>query len=254
MSDWTHGPGPRTAAARLALARELARRARARYRGDLVAVGAYGSIARGDDGPYSDLELHCVVGAPAEQTFELVHDGWKIEIDVVGREQFVAAAGRVDESWAVTHEAYLRVMALDDPTGLFATVAGIVRATPGDAFEAAIRRLLVDDLYEATGKLRNARARGHHPPPGFVYYVARLACQLVGLINRRTYATASRMLADSLLLPDRPSGHDELCQLCLDCAVGDGDRVFAACEALWSGAAAWARDRGISIASPSLPF
>jgi kanamycin nucleotidyltransferase len=225
--------------------------ARNRYCDALVAFGAQGSLARGEDGPYSDLELYAVVRGEADETHEVIHDGWKIEVDVCGSDTLLRRAAIVDEMWSITHQNLVCVLPLYDPTGFFAVLAKAVRSQPAAAFDAAIRQFVIDEVYEVIGKLRNARDRSEPPSPGFVFYVARLWCQLVGLMNRMTYPSTSRMLADSLNLAERPDGHETLCRLCLDGGKGD---VHSTVEAAWDGLVRWLDAHGIDCAVPKLPL
>jgi kanamycin nucleotidyltransferase len=55
------GPQPMTHKARLALAYEIANQIHAHYGDTVLAIGLYGSLARGTDGPYSDIEMWCVL-------------------------------------------------------------------------------------------------------------------------------------------------------------------------------------------------
>ena len=53
------GPQPYSHAERMTRAKEIAAQFRAKF--DVLAIGLYGSLARGTDGPYSDIEMHCVL-------------------------------------------------------------------------------------------------------------------------------------------------------------------------------------------------
>lgn len=246
---WTQGPVPKDHRDRLALAREVAERARQRF--DAIAVGVYGSLARGEDGPYSDIEMFCVVAGEVDETFEWMHAGWKVEVDLHGREYLVRDAANVTETWSITHGCYLDVMPLHDPGGVFAELAAIVRGIPRPVFDRAIERLIVGELWEAIGKLRNARARDQSPPPGFLYYILKIGYWMIGLANRRTYSAATNAWSEALALPDRMAGYDTLCRVASAGDVSDGARVFDACEGFWTGVAAWATARGLGIESPT---
>ncbi len=241
---WQDGPKDHPREARLALAREIAARAVTRFP-SIVAVGAYGSLARGEDGPFSDIEMHCVVEGEAEQDFEWVCDGWKVEVNLRGRSAILRETGDVGEQWAVSHGNYLRVLPLHDPSGFFQVLADTVRGTPASKFDDAMSALIVGEIYEAVGKVRNWRAGGEEPVPGFGYYLVRLGYQLIGLANRHLYSTATRARAESLLLVDRPDGYDALCQQC------DGRALYETADAFWRGVARWAIDRRLSVDASS---
>lgn len=246
---WTRGPVPKGHSDRLALAREVAERARIRF--DALAVGAYGSLARGEDGPYSDIEMFCVVAGDVDETFEWMHAGWKVEVDVRGRDYLMRDAATVTEIWSITHATYLDVMPLHDPDGTFAELAAIVRGTPQAVFDRAIERLIVGELWEAIGKLRNARTRNEPPPLGFLYYLLKIGYWMIGLANRRTYSAATRAWSEALALPDRMAGYEALCEVARAGDVDDAARVFDVADSFWAGVAAWAVTRGLRIESPA---
>jgi len=241
---WQDGPKEHPREARLALAREIAARALTRFP-NIVAVGAYGSIARGEDGPFSDIEMHCVVEGGAEQDFGWICDGWRAEVNLRGRSAILREAGDVGVWWSVSHGNYLRVLPLHDPSGFFPVLAETVRSTPASKFDNAISTLIGGEIYGAVAKIRNWCARGEEPVPGFGYYLVRLGYQFIGLANRHLYSTATRARAESLSLADRPDGYDDLCQRC------DGRALYDTADAFWRGVARWATDRGLSVEAPS---
>jgi kanamycin nucleotidyltransferase len=245
---WTQGPVPKDHGDRLALAHEVGERARQRFAA--LAVGVYGSLARGEDGPYSDIEMLCVVAGERDETFEWVHAGWKVEVNVRGRDYLAREAANVSDSWSVTHASYLGVLPLHDPGGVFPELAAIVRGIPQPAFDRAIERLIVGELWEAIGKLRNARARNQPAPPGFLYYILRIGYSIIGLANRHTYPAATTAWSDALALPDRMAGYDALARMASAGEIGDAARVFEMCEELWAGIATWAVARRLDIEAP----
>ncbi len=57
----TWGPQKLSHAERLAIAQEIAERMKVRFNPDLIAIGLYGSLARDQDGSYSDIEIFGVL-------------------------------------------------------------------------------------------------------------------------------------------------------------------------------------------------
>lgn len=241
---------------RRALACEIADRAR-HCRDDALAVGLYGSLARGDDGPYSDIEILCVLKTPDEDyTREWTAGPWKAEVNFVGAEALFAQAATVDGEWPLTHGAYVHTRPLHDPEQLFPRLRHTVLNQPGDAFATAIRSLIVEDLYELIGKVRNARHMNE--PDGLPVVAMHLALHgafLIGLANRTPYTSGTRLFAESLRLPERPAGYDNLCRLVMAGTLGDPAQVATLCEGFWSGVERWAAARSIVLDDPRLiPF
>lgn len=251
------GPQPMTRRERLALAREIADRARASRSEDVLAVGLYGSTARGADGPYSDIEILCVLGTSGEDySHEWTTGPWKAEVEFVSRETLLTRAAEVNVEWPLTHGAHLYVRPFHDPDGFFPHLRQVVLGQPGEKFAAAIRMLVVGDIYELVGKVRNARQFAHAASlPVLSVQIAIDGAFLIGLAHRRPYTSGTRMLEESLRLSGRPAGYDDLCRLVMDGTLGNSTQVVAACEAFWAGVERWSAARGIHLEEPRrVPF
>lgn len=238
--NWTVRPASREE--RRKLAQKIAERARV-FRQDVLAVGIYGSVARDEDGPYSDLEILCVLSSPGEDfTKEWIAQPCKVEVNFVSEDVLFARAREVDPAWSLTHGAYVHIRPLYDPEGLFPRLKEAVLRAPHKAFQQALRALIVEDLYEVVGKIRNAwHFQACEELPFLAVHLAFYGALLVGLANRHLYRSASKMLADSLGLPERPAGYDALCQRVLAGSLGDPQGVFHACDAFWTGVEFWAQ-------------
>jgi predicted nucleotidyltransferase len=69
MLSW--GPKALPHKQRMAIAQEIAERLKERFHPEVVAIGLYGSLAREEDGPFSDIELFGVMQANHyEQRYE----------------------------------------------------------------------------------------------------------------------------------------------------------------------------------------
>jgi kanamycin nucleotidyltransferase len=66
-----NGPGMMSREERWRIANEIAGRAMEHCGSRLKAVGVYGSLALGTDGPFSDIEMFCVLRSSGEsRTYE----------------------------------------------------------------------------------------------------------------------------------------------------------------------------------------
>ena len=82
---------------------EIAQALREHYKDRLMALGVYGSLARQSDGPFSDIEMHCVLhGEGIDQSFEWSTGPWKAEVDVYSPDVILAQAAEVDGDWSIT--------------------------------------------------------------------------------------------------------------------------------------------------------
>jgi len=243
------GPQPMDRAARLDLAHNLARRLRQHYGERVLAIGAYGSLARGTDRPYSDIELHCVLhGTQYERWLEWSAGPWKAEIDVYSQELLLARAAQVDGDWPISHGAVTAVMALYDPDGYFPRLKAAVFSQPDAVFRRVMRDVIVGNIYEHIGKIRNAQADGYTAPlPALAVDLARDGARLIGLDNRYLYTTNTRLWEESLSLPDRPAGYDTLVGLVMAGTLDAAAQLAGMADAFWAGVERWAAARNLVI-------
>src|SRR5579863_469480 len=241
------GPQPVKREQRLKIAREIAARA-AEVRGkDMLASGLYGSTARGTDGPYSDIEILCVLDTSDEDyDYEWVHGPWKAEINFLSKNVLLTKAADVDERWSLTHGAFCNVLAFHDPHNFFITLRNVVLSQPQEHFTSAIRGCIIFELYEMMGKLCNAHYC-HNTAyfPTIALHMTTHGAYIIGLANRYHYTTASRIHEESLTLPNRPSGYDELCHLVMSGNLYNSQLIYSLCETFWSGVEQWSANKEI---------
>ena len=97
------GPEPQDHSARLQWLEQFLERMNDSYPGKLLLAALYGSLARGEDGLYSDIELFCVIDQPGlDEDLEWVYGAGKAEINLMGPDVTRHAAAEVDEYWALS--------------------------------------------------------------------------------------------------------------------------------------------------------
>jgi kanamycin nucleotidyltransferase len=105
-----------------------------------------------------------------------------------------------------------------------------------EEFRALIAALLVGDLYEDVGKIRNGLALQHvEIIAPFTVDAARYGACLVGLHNRRVYNSGATLFSESLELSGRPDGYDALARLVMSGELNDPARAAGAVNDFWSG-------------------
>jgi kanamycin nucleotidyltransferase len=142
---------------RLELAKTLAGELQKREGRNLVAVGVYGSVARGEERAHSDVDMLVVVRRRRPAIQHLVRDGVLITVlqqtpqearaEVTGsRPDLNAALG----GWRSLKPLY-------DPSGLLQGLVKRSNHPTGAQFREAARQALIE-TYEDLGKVRNAVA------------------------------------------------------------------------------------------------
>src|SRR2546430_13948547 len=140
---------------RLALAKTLACELRTREGRNLVAVGVYGSAARGEDRAHSDVDVLVVVRRKRAAIRHLVRDGILITIlqqtPQEARAEVTGSRGDLNAplgGWRSLRPLY-------DPSGLLRKLMKRARVPTASQFREAARRALIE-TYEDLGKARNA--------------------------------------------------------------------------------------------------
>lgn len=219
------------------------------YRERLLALGVYGSLARQEDGPFSDIEMHCIIqGKEIERTFEWSTGPWKAEVDVYSPEVILARAAEVDGDWSFTHGAFVRVLPLFDPQDFFTHLRETVLSQPEEVFCYRIKEVIVGDLYELVGKVRNAwEAKSLSSLPTYTLYLTRGTAGLIGLAHRILYHSFATLYEEALALPDAPQGFAELCCRVMSGQLSSSRAILREVNKLWMGIEQWAEDHHIEL-------
>jgi kanamycin nucleotidyltransferase len=234
---------------RLENAFSIARQFMDHYQDQILAIGLYGSLARDLDGPYSDIEMHCVLeGEGVEDSIEWSTGPWKAEVDIYSRDVALKLAAELEESWPYTHGCYVYVKPLHDPWSIFPALSDAVFSHPRDAFQDLIQAVIVGDMYEIVGKVRNADFFDQKVNlPHYADQMAIYGACLAGLDQRRLYTSFTRMFTESLQLPDLPKGYSALCRMVMSGRLLDPDKIVRAIDFYWAGIEEWAEARGLVI-------
>lgn len=233
-------------ARRRRLAEELAAKV-AKSRKDVMAVVLFGSVARGDDGPDSDVEIAAVVrgsrSAPRDaQRFVLGGVLFSVYwYNAPGlRAQMLSADGDA------SRHGFLDGVALHDPFRWFERLKGEVAALP-ESFYAKSSEEALHQMYEYVCKARNAWRR--KDDANVVYatgVVGSLARVVAALVNRRHYASENTMATEWRDFPDLPASFGRhLAPLLAEAA--SSERRYEAAMALWRSTREWAARRGVRL-------
>lgn len=147
------------ASRRLRLAREITNELRRREARNLVAVGVYGSVARGEERDHSDLDLLVVVRVKRARIRTHVRQGVLVTVlqhtPAEARAEVLGSRPDLNDAlggWRAMRPLY-------DPRGLLGTLKVRSRRPTRAQFRKAARGALLA-TYEDLGKLRDAAAAG----------------------------------------------------------------------------------------------
>ncbi|GAP08676.1 protein containing KNTase C-terminal domain [Anaerolinea thermolimosa] len=234
---------------RLARALQIADRFARHFGTRHRATAIYGSLARDQDGPYSDIEMFVIVeGEGIDRPYEWSAGPWKAEVDVYSADEFFRQAAALDEFWPVTHGAFVHWLPLYDPEGLLERGRALALTHTPEEFHQLIIETIIGDLYEIIGKTRNALAlRQFSLLPAYAVDAAHFGACLLGLHHRRVYTGSTTVWAESLTLPDPPEGYAPLVEKVLSGKLHPPAAVGRAVNLFWEGVEAWAQQNSLPL-------
>ena len=186
---------------RVRLAGELTQRLLERHGvASIVAVGVHGSVARGDDGEESDLDLAVVTAGPEVEVPDrsLRLQGMVVDLGAIAAEAYLEEAGQIGPAWPLAADQYVNHLAVHDPGGFFHKLqhvheAAVEQAGP-EAFRAAAGYDLVR-LLSWEARARAAELAGDLPTTQVaVKEAAVLAALVIGLQTRTAYRNLTHAL------------------------------------------------------------
>lgn len=250
------GPKSQTHTNRLALVHQLSDRVQMLYRDQVVVIALYGSVARQQDGPYSDIELLCIVTEPdLDVSFEWVYGAGKAEINVLGRNDARWEAKEVEKDWAISKGAFLDAQLVFGDETYLTELKDLVLSISDAEINLVISQVIVEELYEWVGKARNAlHANRYTGLPSLACKFAETIALLLGLAHRSCYTTGMTLLDESVQFDDLPKDYQDLCNLVRQGKLSDPKATTMAMEAAWSGFVSWATHRGVQVQSGAWPF
>jgi kanamycin nucleotidyltransferase len=225
------------------LAEELAAKV-ARSRKDVVAVILFGSVARGDDGPDSDVELTAVVRRAGGAAQRFVLGG--VLFNVYWRNAAGERRHMLEPDGDATRHGFLDGLPLYDTHAWFAHLKRDVANLPASFYVRSAENAL-HEMYEYVCKARNARRRGDEAnvvyATGVVGYLARV---LAALLNHRHYRSENTMTDEWRQFPDLPGDFGRLVGPLVGGSAPLQERYDSAI-ALWRLCRTWAARRRVRL-------
>lgn len=249
-------PAPTTREEKLEMTNTLKERLLAARGDDILALGVYGSIALGTEGPYSDIEMHVITKDGIKmETLEFVYDKFKIELTTNNRTAFLKEAEEVDDSWAIKAGAFINIITVHDPEDFFEQIKNLPFKASDEARREVMKQFMVWEPYETMAKIRTNYSTGNltYLPLGARDLLWQTA-KLIGLANKSYYSTRARTLEESLKMKSIPDGYRELADFIQEEALQDKEKVLHLCEELWTGLNLWFDDMGLEYRLTELPI
>jgi kanamycin nucleotidyltransferase len=199
--------------ARIAIARTLAQRLQAQFGAQLLFAGVYGSAARGDDTPWSNLDMFVVGQAEmrfSERTYLI--RSMPVHLEYISEPELCAALDRPTLRWPYLMGVLDAVQPILGADGLVQRWLERGQAPAEAAFRTALEQALPGLVFESYGRIRSCGARHNwqdasHAAIEVLYEIKTALC----LLNRR-WVTRDYYAGfeQSFAFPLRPAGYEQL--------------------------------------------
>lgn len=243
------GPTAQDHAARVELIDQFSGRLRMLYSDTILAICLYGSTACNRDGPYSDIEMFCVIStAGVDKTYEWVYGSGKAEINVYGPDIARSRAGTITDDWALCRGQFLNARLIYGNDAILRELRASADRPAEKEVHSKIRGMIVEELYEWIGKLRNADIlQRYGNVPSIACLFAKTVAFILGLFHRTCYTTGGSVLEESLRHHGLPAGYEALCGLVMKGQLSDRRNVIELTEEVWAGMGVWAIRNGFEF-------
>jgi len=235
---------PHTRKERRNLVELLTPRIQERFGERLLALATWASVARSEDGPYSDLELLAIVTDGPKGGNSIIHDGMLIELEWMTEAGFLAACREVTDEWYLAGSSRLAPIINAE---LIESLN--LQAAPGlesKCLDQARRQWF--EVQEATAKVLNAIEAGNRDGLGLVAWdMLRHMLIALSLLNAMPYATFARMITQARELPTQPESLGDLLDLMVEGAFGETRRLRDAAVATFEQLESLYSSRGVPL-------
>jgi predicted nucleotidyltransferase len=219
---------------RVRLAGDLAQRLLDRHDpATIVAVGVHGSVARGDDGEESDLDLAVVTSGPEVEVPDrsLRHRDTVVDLGAIPADAYLEEAGHIGPAWPLAADQYVNHLAIYDPGGFFHKLKHVHEAAVEEAGDEAFLAAAGYDLVQLLSWDATARAAELAgdllTTQVAVKEAAVLAALVVGLQTRTAYRNLSHALHATAVTEIAGPGFAEAYRRLLDPTVEPAVQVLA---------------------------
>jgi len=192
------------------LALRLAQSLSERYGEELLLCGLYGSAMRGDDTPWSDLELFCVVEDLCTlQTRSFLYHGIHVTVTVKWKSELERLLTEPSRKWPVLMGILSVLEPLAGDGDWVPKLLEQGESAPPERFRDLLVKILPDLVFESYGRIRSCAARGNADdlPAAVAEFLLEMNLVLC-LVNRRWVThDYSRGVADAAAFPLLPQGY-----------------------------------------------
>jgi|GEM_PF-3342595 len=232
---------------RLKIAEEVAEDILKKYDGIVLAIGVCGSVARGEDTTYSDLDMLAIVRRKGKEIYDrfFIYKGLPVLVEFWTPEEAKKCIRNMWFKWPIEVGTFLHVLPLFDPEGVFEGLKKERESLKEEDFKEGATNAL-EHVYESFLSVKNAFINKRKE---IVLLQARVLAQNVAsflaLVNHTHFESGKRVFDKEF--KERPKDYDELIKVVAGLVSLDHEEVYQASEKLFEVIVSFAKRKGISI-------
>ena len=234
--------------ARIEIAQRLKKKILQRYKNHVLGIAIYGSVAKGEDRRYSDLEMYVITKRKlGVREHRYVYRGTPVEISYIPEKEMLQRARQINPDWALVTDFYRSYLILYERDAWFTKLQRAVLSQNPEDFKAAIRKSLVW-LNELMGKIKNAYF--HNDYFLFLWLTSFLGWESImflGLINQRYYKSERYLFETVFTFPLLPKNYRSLLEIVFHISTTERKKIYRACQRLFNEIERLVRKQGITL-------
>ncbi len=221
---------------------------RKKFGDNLLGLAAQGSYARGEDGPYSDLELIAFLKKKPKgemvSGMARIRDGLLVELLWTTREKYLQRTIDVTDDWFLAGSDVLLPIVNKEYVRNIGTYQA--KRVKENCFKHAAKRFY--EVQESTTKLLNAIEDDNLENIGLVAFDTLMHMLVVlSFLNQTPYTTFSQFVTQAVQFPMKPDGFDELTAIMVEGDYQDLSRLEDAVTTVFEGFEQLFDDLGVEL-------
>jgi kanamycin nucleotidyltransferase len=195
---------------RLKLAKAISKMILQKYGNEILFVGVYGSVARGEDADYSDIDMYVVTKSLTSQRY-FAYKGVPVTIHFKTVKEVLETIRNVTSTWPAEVHQFLEPKILYGSKKLPMEWKQIAKKIPAEDFYKAASTALIE-IYENVGKVKNAcKQKNLGRCIEAVWNVVWHADMFVALLNKTYYGKPGfRGLEEATSFKKTPTNYSKL--------------------------------------------
>lgn len=238
---------------RLELAEEIFNKLMTERKGDILAVGLYGSMAKHTDHPFSDIEFDVIPKKDGiNYTVSEIYKGIKYGICYISKNILldnIRNPGDID--WPEKISASITAKPFYDPTGVFEEFKNEYKHVITTDFTPFYKKLFVDGIYESMCKFIKAINHGEDSTIRFYayhYLFDEFIC-FIAILNKTYIINAATRGKDSLQMQINFESYKKFANLLLEGEIKDTKELVDSAMAVFLDLETYIKSKGIDIES-----